>query len=262
MSEKRVAVARRRGVAESDHLWKGHDPPPSTVPVDHERALEQTCWLSVTQYRWHRPDAMQVDLKELIRLLNGAGVKFILMGHHGISGWLSHVRATRDVDVLVQKRHRGKALRAIQAAYPSLTQVDLAVLTRFLDPNSGEPVIDVMRPTDLYAEAFKNTVRVGDSHDVPNLELALAAKFAALVSRNRDEEKKHLDASDFIQVVKRNHVAIDETRLRQLGNAVYSGGGDALAKLVADVKAGRHKVAFRSAKERKPARFVTDAQFG
>jgi len=71
------------------------------------------------------------------------------------------------------------------------------------------------------------------------LELALASKFAALISRNREIEKKYLDASDFIQLVKRNHAAIDEVKLRQLGEAVYIGGGEALLKYVADAKAGR-----------------------
>ncbi len=238
MNGRKAAVTRRRW-AKSDHLWKGHDRPPSTAPVNHERALEQTCWLTETQYRWQRPDAMRVDPQELIQLLNRAGVKFILMGHHGISGWLSNARATRDVDVLVQKRHHGKAVRAIQEAYPTLTQVDNPVVTRFIDPDGGDAVIDVMRPNDLYAEAFKNTVRVGGTHEVPNLELALAAKFAALVSRNRDLIKKQYDGGDFMQLVRRNHAAIDEQRLRQLGDAVYKGGGETLVQFVEDVKAGR-----------------------
>ena len=238
MSGKKAVVTRRRW-AKSDHLWKDHDPPPSTAPVDHAGSFESTRWLTENQYHRWRPDAVRVDPEEVIRLLNRAGVKFILMGHHGIGGWLSHARATRDVDVLVQKRHHAKAVRAIHEAYPALTQVDHVVVTRFLDPKDGDPVIDVMKPQDLYAEAFKNTVRVGDSHDVPNLELALAAKFAALISRNRDDAKKHFDAGDFIQLVQRNHAAIDEVRLRQLGKAVCVGGGEALLKFVADVKAGR-----------------------
>jgi hypothetical protein len=137
---------------------------------------------------------------------------------------------------LVQKRHHAKALRAIQAAYPILTQADNPVVTRFVDPGSKEVVIDVMRPNDLYAEAFKNTVRVGKTHDVPNLELALAAKFAALISRNREQVKKHLDAADFVQ---RNHAVIDEAKLCRLGDAIDSGAGEELLKFVEDVKAGR-----------------------
>jgi hypothetical protein len=161
------------------------------------------------------------------------------MGHHGISGWSSEPRATRDGGVLVQKRHHRKAVQAIHEAFPALTITDTVVVTRFLDPKNGEVVIDVMKPKDVYAEAFKNTVRLGKSHEVPNLKLALAAKFAALISRFREARKKHLDASDFIALVERNHTAIGEARLRYLGEAVYAGGGEKVMKFVADVKAGR-----------------------
>lgn len=220
-------------------LWKDHDPPVKSGPVDHGAALESVHWLTRTQYEMHRPDAMQVEPKELIRVLNEAGVKFVLMGQHGISGWLSEPRATRDVDVVVQKRHFAKAVRAIHTAWQDLVIQELPVVTRFLDPSNHEPVIDVMRADAVYREAFKNCVRVGRTHDVPNLEFALAAKFAAMVSRNREIPKKLSDASDFAQIVLRNHANINLERLRRLGDGVYSGGGDELARFVEDVKAGR-----------------------
>ncbi|HEX7450577.1 MAG TPA: hypothetical protein VF306_23655 [Pirellulales bacterium] len=220
-------------------IWKNHDPPIKTGPIDHRHSLETVRFLTRTQYRMHRPDATQVEPKELIRVLNRSNVKFVLMGQHGISGWLSEPRATRDVDVVVQKRHHAKAVRAIQAAWPELVKKEFPVVTRFLDPANHEPVIDVMRPNDVYAEAFKNCVRIGKTHDVPNLELALAAKFAAMVSRNRERAKKYFDAGDFSQIVLRNHADIDYDRLRQLGDAVYSGGGKELARFVADVKSGK-----------------------
>lgn len=235
MASKIVAPPTRGG---SD-IWKDHDPPIKTGPIDHQASLETVRFLTRTQYAMHRPDAMQVEPTELIRVLNEAGVKFMLMGQHGISGWISEPRSTRDVDVLVQKRHHSKAVRAIQAAWPALVVKDSPVVTRFLDPANGEPVIDAMKPNGLYREAFKNCVPAGKTHDVPNLELALAAKYAAMVSRNREIPKKLSDASDFAQIVVRNYTMIDRERLRQLGDAVYSGGGDELARFVEDVKAGR-----------------------
>jgi hypothetical protein len=69
--------------------------------------------------------------------------------------------------------------------------------------------------------------------------MAIASKFSALVSRNRPEEKLHLDASDFIQIVKRNQERIDRDRLRALGDGVYPDGGGELIKMVDDVIAGR-----------------------
>lgn len=235
MATKRPKAPPRGG---SD-LWKDHDPPIKSGPADHGAALESVGWLTRTQYKMHRPDAMQVEPHELIRVLNETGVRFVLMGQHGISGWLSEPRATRDVDVVVEKRRFAKEVRAIHASWPELVVRELPVVTRFLDPANAEPVIDVMRPNDLYREAFKNCVRVGQTHDVPNLEFALAAKFAAMVSRNREEHKKHFDAGDFIQIVRRNHAKISVERLRQLGDVVYPSGGDELARFVEDVKAGR-----------------------
>jgi hypothetical protein len=235
MASRKLAAPPRGGT----DPWKDHDPPVKSGPIDHDAALESVRWLTRTQYEMHRPDAMQVEPKELIRVLNEAGVKFVLMGQHGISGWLSEPRATRDVDVVVQKRHFAKAVRVIHAAWQELVVRELPVVTRFLDPSNQEPVIDVMQPIAIYRETFKNCVRVGRTHDVPNLEFALAAKFAAMVSRNREIPKKHSDASDFAQIVLRNHANVDFKRLRHLGDAVYPGGGEDLARFVEDVKAGR-----------------------
>lgn len=236
MPAKKPAAVRRRGGSD---IWKNHDPPVKTGPVDHRHSLETVRFLTRTQYRMHRPDAMQVEPKELIRVLNRSGVKFVLMGQHGISGWLSEPRATRDVDVVVQKRHHAKAVRAIQAAWPELLKKEFPVVTRFLDPANLEPVIDVMRPNDVYAEAFKNCVRIGKTHDVPNLEFALAAKFAALASRNREQFRKYRDTAELMQMVLRNYADIALDRLRRLGDAVYAGGGQELVRFVEDVKAGK-----------------------
>jgi hypothetical protein len=236
MASKKLAAPPPRGGSD---LWKDHDPPTKTGPIDHRAALDSVRFLTRTQYAMHRPDAMQVEPEELIRVLNEAEVRFVLMGQHGISGWLSEPRATRDVDVVVQKRHFSRAVRAVQAAWPQLVPKEYPVVTRFLDPANNEPVIDVMRPNDVYREAFKNCMRVGKTHDIPNLELALAAKFAAMVSRYRAIEKKYSDASDFSQMVRRNHAKINFERLGQLGDAVYPGGGEEVIRFVADVQAGR-----------------------
>jgi hypothetical protein len=59
------------------------------------------------------------------------------------------------------------------------------------------------------------------------------------VSRNREIAKKYLDASDFTQMVLRNSAQINVERLRELGDAVYPGGGQELERFVEDVVAGR-----------------------
>ncbi len=152
---------------------------------------------------------------------------------------MNQARATRDVDVVVRKSHFKKAIKTISQRFADLSVDEQVVVTRFLDPVSREPVIDVLRPVGLYAHVFDNALQAAGGHQVPNVEMAIASKFNALVSRNREEEKQHLDASDFIQIVKRNQQRIDRDRLRHLGEAVYPDGGRDLLAMVDDVLAGR-----------------------
>jgi hypothetical protein len=113
-------------------------------------------------------------------------------------------------------------------------------VTRFLDPTSQKPVIDLMRPLELVHQAvFQNTILIGGTHRIPDLEMALVCKFAAMISLNRQDAKKHLDAGDFIDMVLTNRDAIDREKVKELGETVYAGGGDEVLKPVDDALAGR-----------------------
>lgn len=180
---------------------------------------------------------------DVIPVLNDAGVRFILMGNYGIGGWRSEPRATQDVDFLVRTRDHRKAVRAIQDAFPQLQVLDYPVVTRFLDPVTRTPLIDLMKPNQpLFKVAFRQTVLDVGGYLIPNLEFALACKFAAMVSPNRADEKKFLDAGDFTSIVRKNLPAIRQARLRRLGERVYPGGGAEIIGLVEDIKAGRRIV--------------------
>ena len=123
--------------------------------------------------------------QKVIRLLNDAQVRFIVMGTHGISGYRSEPRATQDVDVLVSKRDHRKAVEAIRRGYPKLLLSDTPAVTRFSDPATDKVVIDLMKPYEpIYQLAFKHTVSAGELYCIPNLELALASKYAAMISPN------------------------------------------------------------------------------
>ncbi|HEY7328868.1 MAG TPA: hypothetical protein VH592_14590 [Gemmataceae bacterium] len=177
---------------------------------------------------------------EVISVLNEAGVRFMLMGNYGISGWRDEERATQDVDVLVRTRDHRKAVRAIGLAFPQLLVVDFPVVTRFLDPVRRVALIDLMKPNQpLFKVAFRQAVFDAEGYLIPNLEFALACKFAAMVSPNREERKKHLDAADFISIVEKNALAIRLDRLRRMGERVYPGGGTEILQLLEDAKAGR-----------------------
>jgi hypothetical protein len=225
----------------NEHLWEGHDDKPNpSRPVNHAAALQTTTFLAEVFLKMHKPRAARVEPLDLIEVLNKAKVRFVLMGAHGIAGWLNQARGTRDVDVVVGKRDHKKAIRAIERAYPHLVKDEQAVVTRFRDPIDDEVVIDVMRPYDLYSAAFRNAVTVGTTYRVPNLELALAAKFAAMIAPQRERAKRLQDAADFIQMAKRNFPRIDRPRLASLGELVYAGGGDDLLKFLDDAFSDRN----------------------
>ena len=178
---------------------------------------------------------------EVIRVLNSAKVRFMLLGAHGIGGWTREPRTTKDVDVLVAARSHKKAVAALLAAYPQLQMEDHEVVTRLRDPETGTIVIDAMKPNQpLYRDALKHTHPVesgGQNYHIPSLELALAMKFSAMISLTRADDKKHFDAGDFIRMVRAN-LDIDLVKLHALGQLVYNGGGDELVENVRKVRAG------------------------
>src|SRR5487761_699968 len=169
-------------------LWPCHNPPIDPQrPINHVAALETTRTLCRSFTRMYPEAGLMIDPLDVVEALNQAGVRFVLMGAHGIGGWMLQARATRDVDVVVRKSDHKKAVKTIGQRFPDLVIDDQVVVTRFLDPASGEPVVDLMRPVNLYQHVFENAVQAGGRHYVPNVEMAIASKFSALVSRNRPE---------------------------------------------------------------------------
>jgi hypothetical protein len=206
----------------------------------HGEAMRVSSEITRTLRRMYRPEMSMIAPADVISVLTEAGVGFVLMGNYGITGWRGEARATEDVDILVRARDHRKAVRAVHEAFPRLEVTDFAAVTRFLDPVTKGPLIDLMKPNQpLFKVAFRQTVVVEEGYRIPNLEFALACKFAAMVSPNREEKKKHLDAADFISMVEKNSSSIRPARLRRLGERVYSGGGAEIMQLVEDAKAGR-----------------------
>ena len=206
----------------------------------HRVALAKSSQLTAIFRHMYKPQAAMITPEAVIKVLNQAKVKFILMGAHGIGGWRSEPRATQHVDVLVRKSHHRKAVAAVKKAFSDLQVQDLPAVTRFLDPLDGKPVIDLMKPgEDFYREVFKDPVRVGKTHLIPNLEAAIASKYAAMISPHRPAEKKHLDAADFVSMVTANYDQVDRDILFSLGEMVKSGGGTEILKRIEDAQAGK-----------------------
>ncbi|MFL5243753.1 MAG: hypothetical protein ACJ8FY_16755 [Gemmataceae bacterium] len=206
----------------------------------HLRALATTSALTGFFQQMYRPGAAVVSPKKIIGLFNDAKISFVLMGAHGLGGWRSRPRATQDVDVLVAKRHHGRAVRVLQRAFPKLIVEDGVIVTRFKDPITGEPRIDLMKPLQkIYQMVFRHTRRVGDSHRVPDLEMALVSKFSAIVSPHRQPPRKIQDAADFADMVVHNKADINLAKLSKLAGQVYPEGQREISQLISDILAGR-----------------------
>jgi hypothetical protein len=162
------------------------------------------------------------------------------MGTFAVNGYRDEARATQDFYVLVRTQDHDKAVKAIRTRFPKFLVEDFPVVTRFRDPVNSKPVIDLMKPlNDALQAVFKNSVAVGRSHRIPNLEMALVSKFAAMVSPYREQSKKLLDAADFVNMVINNLASIDAKKLKKLADLVYADGGIEILGLLADIKAGR-----------------------
>jgi hypothetical protein len=182
---------------------------------------------------------------EAIRVLNGARVSFVLVGAHGLGGWMQEPRATEDVDVVVAARQLRKATRILLEAFPHLEADEREVVIRLRDRATKQVVIDVMKPNQtLYRETFKHTHPVssgGQSYRIPSLEMALAMKFAPMISPHRGETDKLQDVHDFRRMIEVN-AEIDLDQLAELGELVYPGGGPEIVEMVQKVRAGERLV--------------------
>jgi hypothetical protein len=202
----------------------------------HRANLLKTSMLS----EFAMPDA--IPPIKVITALNKVGVKFMLAGAYGIGGWVKKSRATEDVDVIVAARSHKKAIKALLTAFPFLQAEDHDVVTRLQDSETQQVAIDLIKPNQpLFREALKHTrwIESGDQrYQIPSLEMALAMKFASMISLTRGEGDRHIDAHDFIHMVQANS-EIDLETLRRLGDLVYPDGGREVIEKVEDVRAGR-----------------------
>ena len=204
---------------------------------DHLEALHTSSKLT----RWFRkdrePEVLEVTPENVIAALNRAGIRPVLLGAYGIGGYRSEARSTGDVDVLVNKRQVRKAIRVLADEFPDLRIEDHLVVARFRNPVTDMIVLDVMKPTSQ--AVFRNSVRVGETHRIPNLEMALVTKYKAMTGPTRKPAKKLIDAGDFTDIVVHNRAVIDLKKLKRLGGLASQGEGTAILRLIADIDAGR-----------------------
>ena len=209
--------------------------PVMLVKDAHAKSLSK-----ITELSRYWSDSIITPL-DVIPVLNQAGVSFVLVGAYGVGGWMNEARATEDVDVVVAQKHMRKAVKVLLEAFPHLEVDDHEVVTRLREKGTGTVVIDVMKPTQPHLRViFKNTETIrlkGQEYRIPSLEMAVALKFAPMVSLTRADKDKYQDAHDFLALVE-NNPEMDSEKLAELGDLIYPGGGTELLELVRKARAG------------------------
>jgi hypothetical protein len=242
----RSGAARSRPVLPNwpADAWKGN-----CRPLDHGAAVRVCAFLS-EEYRrhWRAKTKVVIELTKVVRKLREKKVPFVITGAYGISGWTGRPRSTHDIDILVRAgRNHARAVKAIRELYPNLEVRRFHGLTGFFVPGERESVIDVAMPQRAdNAVTLETAIWIeehGLQYRIPALEAALANKYGAMLSVNRDAGKRGQDAVDFYFMVKhsldKGRSPIDLDKLSALGELVWPGGGGAeILRLVADAKAG------------------------
>jgi hypothetical protein len=185
---------------------------------------------------------MDISPQDVIDVLVAAGVKnWVLMGLHGYVGYLPSPRATQDVGVMVPYTQRKRAEAAIRQAWPELVVRELSQVVRFMDPRDVnpdgqlKPIIDLMLPWGKFQETILKefvTVDEATQHRIPKLEAALVSKYAAMVSSQREYDRKEQDAADFRKMVRANHERIQRADLLRLASEVWEGGGPEIERFL------------------------------
>jgi hypothetical protein len=213
--------------------------PAQMLPDQHALSLFKSSKLSwVYVPHFIRPE-------EVIRVLNAAKISFTLVGAHGLGGWTGKPRATEVLDIVVVQRHVKKSVAALVKAFPSLDVDNQPAVIRLRDRQTGAVAIDVMKPNQaIIHAALKHTRAVKSGrliYKVPSLEMALALKFAPMVSLNRSDLDKQQDAVNFGRIVVSNP-GLNLDHLATLGDLVYPCGGKEILECVRRVRAGEQLI--------------------
>lgn len=202
---------------------------------DHARDIETATQLS----QYYFPSF--IGPFEIARSLNRQCISFVLVGLHGICGWMKEPRAHPDVDVLVSRHDFARATTGLARKYKNLEPVFEGMRVRLLDRETRAAAIDLFRSNGWYRQVFANSHRVshgGLRFRIPSGEMALAMRFRGLIDRSRPQEDRYSDAHDFLRTIKVQQ-SIDLDKLARLCDSAWQNGGYRVLRMVRKYRAGR-----------------------
>jgi hypothetical protein len=204
----------------------------------HMQAMFTAWQIRENLRRMYWPKAASIRPHDVIRILRKARIGFVVVGTYGINGYRDQATATQDVDVLLRRKDLKRATIALGNRYRRLSVVSQDRGVWFID-RTNKPVIDLLVPiTSSMKAVFENSVCIGQSHRIPNLEMALAGKFAGFSLEQCDAAKRLNDAGDFANIVEANYGLIRRGKLRSLAAKVCRGGGKKILDFVDRIKSG------------------------
>jgi hypothetical protein len=178
---------------------------------------------------------------DVLARLDRAGVRSVLVGSHGIGGWMQEQRAARETAVLVAAGNHRKAVRALLTAFPHLRPQVHEVGTKLCDPDPQGVVINVLKAVEpILRKTLVRAVAVRArrrSYLIPSLETALALEFGPMIRLPWSDADKYMHAHDFLCILK----ACPDMDLKVLaacGELLYKGGGVEILEDVRRVRAG------------------------
>src|SRR4051794_13140839 len=149
----------------------------------HASSLEISSFLS----KLYVPEF--VEPLTVLKTLSDAGIRSVLVGLHGIGGWMDKPRATQDVDLVVPVRQHKKAVKVLLGAFPKLEFRESSIGSRLQDRKSGKEAIDVLDAKQvIFREVLRHTHSVeadGQTFRIPSHEMALVLRFATLTHPER-----------------------------------------------------------------------------
>jgi hypothetical protein len=203
----------------------------------HSRCIETATRLS----RYFVPNF--IGPLNVVHVLNRHRIAFVLVGLHGICGWMDEPRAHADVDVIVARRDFKYATGVLEGAFRNIQASTDGVLARLRDKHAGNALVDVFRSNGWYGEVFRDPHYVVMSKErfrIPSLEMALAMRFREVIDSSRPQADRYLNAHDFVLTVKVNS-SINLARLTALCNLAWRNGGWRALRMVRKIR-GERKV--------------------
>jgi hypothetical protein len=196
----------------------------------HSRSLATSTAISQHFY----PDL--IPPLDVITVLNGAEVRFVLIGTHALGGWIGKPRCRKDVDLVIGSQQHQKAVRGLCAAYPRLCMEKLPTLTHLRLGETAKTAIQLFPGEQVrlrLGHRYTHEVRAdGQAYLIPCLEAAIAMTFTTMTNPTRELTDRYLDAHDFLCMVKGSS-QVDFAKLAEVGDAFRDGDGE---KIVGEVR--------------------------